>query len=135
MSSYFCFYVLSSYLFSVLFFVIIVLISCCYFTDWTLMILLTYPIIQNQITNQINKYNHNTTILFFNPDATSFFLLYYCGKKRTIKGDNKRKYKRNKGKGTSSQNSGRERRIFLFVFLSLSHHCRYREAGLLITLW
>ena len=88
------------------------------------MILLTYPIIQNQITNQINKYNHNTTILFFNPDATSFFLLYYCGKKRTIKGDNKRKYKRNKGKGTSSQNSGRVRRIFLFVFLSPSHHCR-----------
>lgn len=88
------------------------------------MILLTYPIIQNQITNQINKYNHNTTILFFNPDATSFFLLYYCGKKRTIKGDNKRKYKRNKGKGTSSQNSGRERRIFLFVFHSPSHHCR-----------
>ncbi len=116
LSSYFCFYVLSSYLFSVLFFVIIVLISCCYFTDWTLMILLTYPIIQNQITNQINKYNHNTTILFFNPDATSFFLLYYCGKKRTIKGDNKRKYKRNKGKGTSSQNSGRGEEDFSFCF-------------------
>ena len=85
------------------------------------------------ITNQINKYNHNTTILFFNPDATSFFLLYYCGKKRTIKGDNKRKYKRNKGKGTSSQNSGRERRIFLFVFHSLLTTVDYREAGLLIT--
>ena len=133
LSSYFCFYVLSSYLFSVLFFVIIVLISCCYFTDWTLMILLTYPIIQNQITNQINKYNHNTTILFFNPDATSFFLLYYCGKKRTIKGDNKRKYKRNKGKGTSSQNSGRERGFFFLFFSHFLTTVDHREAGLLIT--
>ena len=72
------------------------------------MIFFIYPILQNQIINQINKYNYNTLILFFNPDAISFFLLYYCGFKK----DNKR----NKGKeGTSSQNSGRERRIFLFV--------------------
>ena len=123
MSSYFCFYVLSSYLFSVLFFVIIVLISCCYFTDWTLMILLTYPIIQNQITNQINKYNHNTITIqryYF----SILMLLHSSCCIIVVKKDNKRKYKRNKGKGTSSQNSGRERRIFLFVFLSLSHHCR-----------
>ena len=45
-----------------------------------------------------NKYNYNTTIIFFNPDATSFTVIY-CGFKRITK----RKYKRNKGKGTSSQ--------------------------------
>lgn len=75
------------------------------------MILFTYPILRNQIINQTNKYNYNTTIIFFNPDATHS-LLYYCGFKK----DNKR----NKGKeGTSSQNSGRERRIFLFVLSPL----------------
>lgn len=50
------------------------------------MIFFIYPILQNQIINQINKYNYNTLILFFNPDAISFFLLYYCGFKRIIKG-------------------------------------------------
>lgn len=79
------------------------------------MIFFIYPILQNQIINQINKYNYNTLILFFNPDAISFFLLYYCGFKRITK----RKYKRNKGKVLRPKNSGRERRIFSF-----SHHCR-----------
>ena len=56
-------------------------------------------------------------------------LLYYCGFKK----DNKR----NKGiEGTSSQNSGRDEEDFSFCFItSKLHHCRYREAGLLITLW
>ena len=52
------------------------------------MILFTYPILRNQIINQTNKYKYNTTIIFFNPDAT-LFLLYYCGFKRITKGDNK----------------------------------------------
>lgn len=73
-----------------------------------------------------NKYNYNTTIIFFNPDATSFPVVLLL-LKRITKGDNKgntkeiqRKYKRNKGKGTSPQNSGRERRIFLFVLSPLN---------------
>ena len=95
------------------------------------MILLTYPIIQNQITNQINKYNHNTTIIFFNPAATSFPVIY-CGFKRIIKGDNKR----NKGKeGTSSQNSGRVGGFFFLFYHHSITTVDYREAGLLITLW
>ena len=50
--------------------------------------------------------------------------------KRIIKGDNKRNERK---EGTSSQNSGREKEDFSFCFItSKLHHCRYREAGLLI---
>ena len=70
------------------------------------MILFTYPILRNQIINQTNKYNYNTTIIFFNPDAT-LFLLYYCGFKRIIKGIKEKRVLRPK--------TVVERRIFLFV--------------------
>ena len=72
--------------------------------------------------NQTNKYN--TTIIFFNPAATSFWL-YYCGFKRIIKGIKEKRVLRPK--------TVVERRIFFFCFItSKLHHCRYREAGLLI---
>ena len=88
------------------------------------MILFTYPILRNQIINQTNKYNYNTTIIFFNPDATSFTVIY-CGFKRIIKGIKEKRVLRPK-------NSGRERRIFLFVLSPHFTTVDYREAGLLI---
>ena len=88
------------------------------------MIFFIYPILQNQIINQINKYNYNTTIIFFNPDATSFTVIY-CGFKRIIKGIKEKRVLRPK--------TVVEREGFSFCFItSKLHHCRYREAGLLI---
>lgn len=82
--------------------------------------------------NQTNKYN--TTIIFFNPAATSFWL-YYCGFKRIIKGDNKRNTKEIKERVLRPKTVV-ERGGFFFLFY---HHIfttvDYREAGLLITLW
>ena len=59
--------------------------------------------------NQTNKYN--TTIIFFNPAATSFWL-YYCGFKRIIKGIKEKRVLRPK--------TVVERRIFLFVLSPLN---------------
>ena len=74
------------------------------------MILFTYPILRNQIINQTNKYNYNTTIIFFNPDAT-LFLLYYCGFKRIIKGIKEKRVLRPKNSGGGGED-------FSFCFIT-----------------
>ena len=88
------------------------------------MILFTYPILRNQIINQTNKYNYNTTIIFFNPDATSFTVIY-CGFKRIIKGIKEKRVLRPK--------TVVEREDFSFCFITFHFTTvDYREAGLLI---
>ena len=88
------------------------------------MILFTYPTLRNQIINQTNKYNYNTTIIFFNPAATSFPVIY-CGFKRIIKGIKEKRVLRPK---TVVERGG-----FFFLFYHLHFTTvDYREAGLLI---
>ena len=102
------FSVLSSYLFLVLLFYWLNLDDIFYLSN------ITKP---NYKSNQQIQLQYTDTIF----QSWCYFILpvVLLWLKRTIKGDNRRKYKRNKGKGTSSQNSGREEDFFFF-----SHHCR-----------